>query len=179
MATKQEFTIRPAVPEDAATIAIIGARVFSATFGHSVTEWQLQEYLDEEYSQEAIIADLEDPDKDIIVVTELGVGRLVGFVQLRRGSSEPCVENVPATIELQRLYVDLTYHGNGVGKVLMQEAERVARNMGFRNMWLGVWEENHKAQAVYRKLGYEKVGDHDFVVGGDVQRDEILVKALS
>ncbi|KAJ6439469.1 protease synthase and sporulation negative regulatory protein PAI 1 [Purpureocillium lavendulum] len=183
MSSKQGFRIRRGGPEDMDAVADIGSRVFSATFGHSVTEQQLQNYLTEAYSQPAIAADFSDPNKTIIVATAAGAAAtgspVVGFAQLTQGSSEPCVENLPATIELQRLYVDSAFHGNGVGKVLMQEAERIALDKGFKNMWLGVWEENHKAQAVYRKLGYEKVGKHDFDVGGDIQTDEILVKALA
>ncbi|OAQ88805.1 protease synthase and sporulation negative regulatory protein PAI 1 [Purpureocillium lilacinum] len=183
MVTKPAFKIRRAASGDLAAIADIGSRVFSATFGHSVTEQQLQNYLDEAYSQAAIAAEFADPNKTIIVATAPGdateSARVVGFAQLTQGSTEPCVEALPAVIELQRLYVDSAFHGKGVGKVLMQEAERIARDMGFINMWLGVWEENHKAQAVYSKLGFKKVGKHDFDVGGDIQTDEILVKALA
>jgi RimJ/RimL family protein N-acetyltransferase len=41
-----------------------------------------------------------------------------------------------------------------------------------------VWEENHKAQRVYEKLGYKIVGDHDFVIGGVIQTDHIMLKEL-
>ncbi|UNI24765.1 hypothetical protein JDV02_010489 [Purpureocillium takamizusanense] len=183
---KPSFKIRRAAPDDLAAVADIGSRVFSATFGHSVTEQQLQTYLDEAYSAAAIAADFADPNKIIIVATgsdgsSEGGARVVvvGFAQLTQGSREPCVEHLPAAIELQRLYVDSAFHGQGVGSVLMQEAERVARGLGCGNIWLGVWEENHRAQAVYAKLGFSKVGKHDFDVGGDIQTDEILVKALA
>lgn len=51
--------------------------------------------------------------------------------------------------------------------------------MKFEIMWLGVWEENFNAQRVYEKLGYRRVGKHDFVIGGDVQTDFIMIKQLA
>jgi diamine N-acetyltransferase len=35
-----------------------------------------------------------------------------------------------------------------------------------------------KAQAVYRKFGFEKVGEHDFVMGVCVQTDWIMCRSL-
>jgi len=54
----------------------------------------------------------------------------------------------------------------------------MAREQGFEFMWLGVWEENVKAIRVYEKMGYKKVGEHGFAVGGIVQTDHIMAKQL-
>ncbi|KAM3498888.1 hypothetical protein MY10362_007817 [Beauveria mimosiformis] len=110
-------------------------------------------------------------------------GVVVGFAQLTRGSSssEPCVAELAragSSVELQRLYVDVSYHGMGIGSRLAGAIEHVARNEGFTHMWLGVWEENRAAARVYAKLGYSGIGFHDFVVGSIVQRDDILMKQL-
>ncbi|OAA52282.1 Acyl-CoA N-acyltransferase [Beauveria brongniartii RCEF 3172] len=110
-------------------------------------------------------------------------GVVVGFAQLTRGSSsaEPCVAKLAhagSSVELQRLYVDLSYHGMGIGSRLAGAIEDIARNEGFTHMWLGVWEENRAAARVYAKLGYSGIGFHDFVVGSIVQRDDILMKQL-
>ncbi|KAJ2979636.1 hypothetical protein NQ176_g3126 [Zarea fungicola] len=110
-------------------------------------------------------------------------GKVVGFAQLTRGSSsgEPCLaslDHVASTAELQRLFVDLSYHGKGIGSRLARTIEDIARRDGFTHMWLGVWEENTVAKQVYEKLGYTALGFHDFVVGSIVQRDHILMKAL-
>ncbi|KAM3432171.1 hypothetical protein MY4824_006720 [Beauveria thailandica] len=110
-------------------------------------------------------------------------GVVVGFAQLTRGSSsaEPCVAKLVqagSSVELQRLYVDVSYHGMGIGSRLAGAIEDIARNQGFTHMWLGVWEENRAAARVYAKLGYSGIGFHDFVVGSIVQRDDILMKQL-
>lgn len=173
---RSPIALRPATLEDAAQVATLGAHVFSVTFGHSVTPEQLQDYLDESYSKEATAKDILDPSKDMIVATQGDA--VVGFALLTRNSSEPCVAHLESTVELQRIYVHPDCHGQGVGKMLANELEDMARKQEFRYMWLGVWEENHKAQKVYERLGYEVVGDHDFVIGGDIQTDHIMLKEL-
>lgn len=175
--TTQSVSLRLAALADAAAITQIGGKIFSATFGHSCTPEQMQKFLDEAYTVEATAKDIADPNKDVVVaVTE--EGNILGFALLTRGSSEPCVENVPDTVELQRLYVDTLAQGLGIGKRLILELEDMARKQGFSNMWLGVWEKNHRAREVYEKRGYARVGEHDFDVGGDIQIDHILLKKL-
>lgn len=207
------ITLRKAVPADAEAIASLGVAVFTETFKESgCTQEQLQAYLDESYTVEAITATLTSPTKDTLVATTTnnnkintninninnndnntdtkdGCGgegeeeegdRILGFALLNRATSEPCIRDggYPRPIELQRLYVGLESHGQGIGKMLMGEAEGLARAMGFETVWLGVWEENVRAQGMYGKLGYQRVGEHVFDVGGDIQTDWILVKKL-
>ena len=169
---------RAATVDDAAQIAKLGAHVFSITFGHSVTAAQLKDFLDESYSLEATVKDIQDPHKDMVVATNAH-GTIVGFALLTRGSSEPCIAHLDSTIELQRLYVATDCHGQGIGKILANQLEATARKENFKYMWLGVWEENFIAQKVYGKMGYKLVGDHVFDVGGDLQTDLIMLKELA
>jgi diamine N-acetyltransferase len=53
-----------------------------------------------------------------------------------------------------------------------------ARTHGARTLWLGVWERNARAIAFYAKCGFARVGEHSFVLGDDIQRDWLLVRAL-
>ncbi|KAF2218867.1 acyl-CoA N-acyltransferase [Elsinoe ampelina] len=171
------IVVRKAKVEDAAQVSEVGRHVFSITFGHSVTPEQLAKFLDETYTPELIGKEIQDPTK-LMLVAEDPSGRIAGFILMARESDEPCVRSYDKRVEMLRFYVHTDYHGQGVGKALSIELEKIARAEGQKYMWLGVWEENHKAQAVYRKMGYEKVGDHVFDVGGDLQTDEIMIKQL-
>ena len=149
--SQQSINISTASPKDVATVAKLGAHVFSVTFGHSVPVHELQSFLEDSYSVAATENDFKDPMKDMIVASNQD-GTIVGFALLTRGSTEPCISHVESTIELQRIYVDPAHHGKGVGKLLANKLEDMARDQGFKHIWLGVWEENHNAQRMYEKL---------------------------
>lgn len=176
---RPEPEIRPATSGDVEAIASIGSKTFTASFGWSLPAPDLRSYLESAYKPSSIARDLSDPLVDIFVACPSNSPEMViGFVQLNQGTIEPSVADSERPIELQRLYVDELHHGGGVGRALLNEAERISREGGFKTMWLGVWEENFKAQKVYERSGFRKVGSHDFVMGTCVQTDWILIKSL-
>ena len=177
------FTIRRAQLFDANAIADVGARTFSATFGHSVTAEELRAFITSTYTPAIIAAELADPDRDVIVAVDntdpstSKPDKILGFAYLTRNSEEPCLTHIKATsAEMQRIYVDPSAQGTGVASALVREITAMARSQGFKQLWLGVWEENYKAIKKYEHWGYRKVGFHDFKVGSVVQRDHVMVK---
>lgn len=172
-----KITVRKSVPSDAEAIAKLGRHVFTVTFGHSVTAEDLEDFLDGAYTPAAISAELSHKDKTTLVAVDES-GAIKGFSTLTRNTVEPCVEHLEGRVELQRLYVDKTAHRQGIGSILMKSMESLAREEGYRHVFLGVWEENYHALKAYEKWGYRHVGAHDFVVGKEVQTDLIFAKAL-
>ena len=45
-------------------------------------------------------------------------------------------------------------------------------------VWLGVWEQNEQAKEFYNKWGFEKFGEHIFMLGDDAQTDWLMQKKL-
>ena len=43
-----------------------------------------------------------------------------------------------------------------------------------RDVWIGVWSENHGAQRLYARHGFEKVGEYEFKVGQTRDHEFIL-----
>jgi ribosomal protein S18 acetylase RimI-like enzyme len=178
--SKLQTKIRLAGEIDIPEIARVGSKTSTATFGHSMPASDLNAYLKEAYNHTTLEKTLAKPLSDIFVAyQEIDPDRVIGFVQLTQGGSvEPCLEGVEAPIQLQRLYVDGKCHGKGVGGALMKHVEKLAKEKGFVTIWLGVWEENFKAQKAYERFGFKKVGEHDFVMGKCIQTDWILMKPL-
>lgn len=174
---KVQFSLRPAEDKDAEAIATMGAYTWTTTFGYSISKADLDAFITENYTIEAIQKTLKDKEATVIVACAPD-GTVAGFVQLRRDSSEPCIEDKPKPVELQRLYIHPEYHGYGLARTLVDDVERIAREERYETIWLGVWEENFKGQKVYEKLGYEKCGVHDFVMGECIQTDWIMFKKL-
>jgi ribosomal protein S18 acetylase RimI-like enzyme len=100
-----------------------------------------------------------------------------GFLQLRLCHREPGVPG-QRPVELQRIYVLRAAQGGGRGAALMAEAVAMARAWGADTLWLGVWENNHKALAFYARTGFREVGEHLFRIGDQVDRDLILAMDL-
>ena len=77
-------------------------------------------------------------------------------------------------LEVEQIYVIGTHHGRRLGSRLLQHAIDTARAEGLPFIWLGVWEHNHKALAVYEHLGFVPIGDHTFLFGDEEQRDVLM-----
>ena len=60
----------------------------------------------------------------------------------------------------------------------MDQAMEFALEKGKKYLWLGVWEKNCKAIQFYKKLGFVRIGIHDFVMGDEIQKDYLMRKDL-
>lgn len=141
------------------------------TFGAFNSESNMKAYLDQAYSLDNLTRELEEQGSRNYLAF---VGNhLAGFMRMRRTTE---VEHLlgPNTIELQRLYVDTSLKGQGIGGALMQEAMGYARHGKYDWIWLGVWEHNVAAQEFYRKWGFERFSEHIFQMGDDPQTDWLL-----
>lgn len=58
---------------------------------------------------------------------------------------------------LSDLAVNSSWRRKGVAKTLMSKAERLAREMGYNELYLGVNGDNHLALQMYSKMGYEEI----------------------
>jgi len=167
-------------PTHAQLVLDVAIPVFTTTFAHTCTEADMEEYITSNFTLDKILAELSNPNKRFIIAIIPSTGECCGFAQLTIGSTEPCLSHIetPTMVELQRIYVGLAHHGSGLGKSLMDSAINVAKTEGFEWIWLGVYEENKRAKRFYEKLGFEKVGTHDFWVGSDLQIDEIYLRRV-
>ena len=169
------IAVRHAVPADAAALAEFGARTFRETFEADNTPENMALYLARSYGPELQAAELRDP-RMVSLLAEDG-GRLAGFSQLR---DSPTPEGVTGSrpIELLRFYVDRAWQGRGVAQALMSATFAAAAERGAGAVWLAVWEQNQRAQAFYRKCGFEDRGAKDFILGHDRQTDRIMARTL-
>jgi len=78
--------------------------------------------------------------------------RIVGFISLH---VQHILHHSRPTCELQELNITAALRGSGVGSLLMQEAERIARSLNLEEIELTTRIHREKAQDFYRKLGYE------------------------
>jgi ribosomal protein S18 acetylase RimI-like enzyme len=101
----------------------------------------------------------------------------VGYVKLRDGKKPEEIENQSA-LEIARLYSVTSMIGKGVGRLLMEKSLETARALQKEVVWLGVWEKNQRAIDFYRRFGFEKFSQCNFLLGNDLQRDWLMKKEL-
>jgi ribosomal protein S18 acetylase RimI-like enzyme len=168
--------LHDAAAADAPSLAEFGARTFHETFAADNTPEDMRAHLAATFSPERQLREIVDPDMDTLILVD--GDQWMGFAQLRAGHVS---DGVPphGSIELWRFYVDQRWHGQGLAALLMDGAKQRARRRGARTLWLGVWERNARAQAFYRKHGFQHVGRQVFVVGNDPQTDDVMLCVLT
>lgn len=169
--------IRRGTVEDAETLAPLAVKMFNDAFAANPLNKpeDMRAYIAECLSPEQFVREFNDA-KTIFFIAEIG-GEMIGYAKLQENSTEDCVSD-ENPIELQRLYVDRTFHGKGIAVKLMNECFSVAKQKNYQTIWLGVWEYNYRAQKFYEKIGFRQVGSHIFQLGSDAQTDWVMERKL-
>lgn len=169
-------TIRIARPGDAKALSEIAEATFRATFGAMNTPEHMELHCRSRYGEQIQAAEISHPGMVTLLCED--EGRLIGYAQLRWGGAPDCVSE-KSSDEIHRLYVVEGRHGKGIALELMNVCIDEVAQHGSDAVWLGVWERNPKAIAFYRKAGFVEVGDHPFPLGGDLQRDIVMVRPVA
>ena len=172
------FTIRSCTPIDAATVAALGARLFTQAYGPTHPEPELSRYLARSFDPDYFARELRDPTVRVLIV-EAPDGIAVGYAHMRATTGEP-PEGVIGShpVEIVRFYIDAQFHGAGLAQALMAACEREARAMDADVLWLSVWQEAPRPQAFYRRSGLEIVGTTTFTFGERLDADFVMARRL-
>ena len=168
-------TIAPGTVIDAAELAEFAVRSFVDTYAADNDPANLEAHLSANYGPEQQASELADPS--VTTILARSNGELVAYAQVRRSVTPPCVVHVDP-IELHRFYVDRRAHGSGLASELMHAVHQAAHELEGRHIWLGVWEQNPRAIAFYKKVGFVDVGSQIYKVGPDEQADRVLVVSV-
>ncbi len=172
-----EILIRPAYVKDAKPLTDLAYTTFWDAFADHPKNApdDLAHYMRQAFSLEQITAELDDSNS-IFLLAEID-GELAGYAKLILDHYEPGI-TAEKPIELNRLYSQQKYLGQGVGQRLMDACFDLAKNQGFDTIWLGVWEFNPRAQRFYEKNGFRVVGKHTFLLGADPQTDLLMQREV-
>ena len=172
--------VTPAAAADLSELADVAARTFPLACPPSVTPVNVAAFIAEHLSEQRFGDYLADPDR--IVLTARDGHRMSGYAMLIRGvTDDDAVQRaVPLrpAIELSKMYVMPDDHGAGVSAALMAAALDSARALDAACVWLGVNQENRRAQRFYGKHGFTTNGTKTFRLGDHVENDYVMVRAL-
>lgn len=149
----------------------IGKQTFFETFADSNSAEDMQKYLEESFALEKLENELKNPNSEFYFAKDNE--KVVGYLKVNFGDSQTELKDNSA-LEIERIYVLKDYHGKKVGQKLYEKAIEIAKEKAMEYVWLGVWEENHRAIKFYQKNGFEAFDKHIFVLGNDEQTDIMM-----
>jgi diamine N-acetyltransferase len=166
-----DITYRTPDLSDARALAALGRQSFVDAFAHLYSSENLNRFLDENYSVEALESDLANPRRIFRVVEEGGV--LFGYCKLGLDYGFDFDIGARKAMELKQLYLLGGRTGSGVGSTLTHWAIAEAKQRGYDDIILSVYSENFGAQRFYQRHGFTHIADTYFMVG-DHRDDEFL-----
>lgn len=167
--------IRFATAEDAVLIADMSRETFYETFAADNTKEDMDKFMNEQFTREALIKEVGASGNIFLLAFHEGVP--AGYARMRENNIPPGLDDKNA-LEIARIYATAGSIGKGVGSALMKKCFSVAHDLNKTTVWLGVWEKNERAIRFYKKWGFEKFADHDFLLGNDRQNDWLMKKTL-
>ena len=170
-----QVTVRVASQEDSDLIAEISRQTFYDSFAAQNTKENMDKFMNEQFAKHRLIAEIGEPGNTFLLAFD--GDQPVGYVKLQDSAKPEYLENA-AAIEIVRIYSVKSMIGKGIGKLLMASCIDIAMKRKKKIIWLGVWEQNKRALDFYTKWGFKKFGEHEFILGNDIQTDWLMKKDL-
>ena len=167
----EQIGIRTIGIDDVVALQKIARETFSEMFADYNSADNLKKYLNEKFTIEKLSEEL-DQALSRFYFAQIG-DEVVGYLKTNTGEAQTELKDLSA-FEIERIYVLQAYHGKKVGQLLIEKALEEARKTTCTYVWLGVWEENHRAIRFYSKNGFIKFDTHIFKMGDDAQTDWMM-----
>jgi len=166
------------VPADAHRVSALAVETFPLACPPGTTRQNIDLFCSTKLSPHAFEDYLRDP-RIRIWVAVMG-DELEGYVMTVSGEPDDsgiaqAVTKRP-TVEISKIYVRANAHGGGVAQELMDVAVEDARSHGARSVWLGVNQQNLRANSFYERNGFFVVGERRFEVGDSLEEDFVREK---
>ncbi|HEV2353676.1 MAG TPA: GNAT family N-acetyltransferase [Puia sp.] len=168
--------ISTAGKEEAGVIADMSIRTFANTFAPYNTAENMEYFLRTQFTREILMEQVGAPRNEFLLAWL--DDRLAGYARLYDNPELPRELSGTRAIEVSRFYAEEFAIGKGVGKALMDACFELSRKREMEWIWLGVWENNHRAIAFYEKMGFQIFSRHIFLLGRDVQHDWEMKRKL-
>jgi ribosomal protein S18 acetylase RimI-like enzyme len=157
-----EITIRRATFVDVGLISVLAGVTFYEAYFQQDESANLAAYILESFDIGVVRSEIADPDSTFFLV--FVDGKAAAYARMIDDSRVAGV-GTGRVVEVKRIYVVERFWRTGIGTLLLRHCIDDATSRGFDALWLGVWEENERANAFYAKFGFEQVGTVTFPYG--------------
>jgi len=165
----------PTLADHGEALNAMAQRCFVETFAHLYDPGDLAAFVAEAYGPQGLMRDLADPAYHWRVAAD--DSRIAGYVKVGP-VGVPAPDPQPGALELKQLYVLKPWHGAGVAAELMDWAIANARERGAPELYLSVFDHNHRAKTFYARYGFADIGPCEFRVGNQIDEDRMWKRAL-
>jgi ribosomal protein S18 acetylase RimI-like enzyme len=179
------IAVRNAASSDAALLHSLAAATFVLACPPGTLQAGIDDFVAHQLSEASFAAYAADPHRSVLIAEADGVPAgytMVVFPELPGADpTDPDVASAVRTrptAELSKVYVLAEHHGGGVAAALMAASVDAARARGFASVWLGVNQENARANRFYEKSGFAIVGAKKFLVGEKWEDDFVRERIL-
>ncbi len=171
MTSNADISIRRAHgPADRAAISELAHRIWPAHYAPIIGHAQVDYMLAQGYTPTALAA-AEDAGTAFYLAEQ--AGQALGYAALAPGPE-------PATMLLDKLYLDASARGQGIGRGLLAYLIDAARAGRARQLTLRVNRHNTASIAFYKRAGFVIVAEHAKAIGhGYVMDDYLMTMALT
>jgi GNAT superfamily N-acetyltransferase len=172
--------VRVAATTHTQELAAVAARTFPLACPPSSTRENVAAFIEAHLRAQRFAEYVTDPDH-LVLIAEVD-NRIIGYCMLIRGVPDDAdvqrAVTVLPTAELSKMYVLPEKHSTGTAAALMEAAVDRAPAMSARSLWLGVNQENVRAQRFYAKHGFVINGTKTFQLGAVVENDYVMVRSV-
>ena len=151
-----QVSISRALPADAHRVSALAIETFPLACPPGTTQENIDQFCTAKLSPESFEAYL--ADSRIRIWFAGHEDDLLGYVMCVSGEPDDPViaEAVQArpTVEISKIYLRAIAHGSGISQQLMSVAVEDARAEGAQSVWLGVNQQNERANAFYERNGF-------------------------
>lgn len=170
-----QIRIEPVRSDEVELLSNISCKTFYDTFHLENTEEDMDLFLNQTFNENVLLTELSN--KETFFFFAKFEDDVAGYLKLVVSDSNAELGGV-STLEVARIYTLKDKIGSGIGKALMEFSVSFARQQQKEIIYLGVWEHNQRAIGFYKKFGFEKFGEHVFMVGNDPQTDWLMKKQV-
>jgi ribosomal protein S18 acetylase RimI-like enzyme len=144
---------------DSVLLAEIGSISFIQSHGHSAAAADIENYVNEKFSEVAIQQELSQHENIFHIIYH--EGQPAGYSKIIFNSPAPGINIDPVT-KLERIYLLENFYDLHLGHTLLQFNIELSKQHEQKGIWLYVWKNNTRAVRFYEKHGFEIIGSHDF-----------------
>lgn len=167
-----KFYIRPTKRTELEKLHTISVQTFKETFEAKNTKDNMATYLKNKLSKKKL--NMEFSDRNTFFYFAYCDEVLVGYLKLNFKDAQKKAVLEGKAYEIERIYILKAHQGRGLGTQLFNKAIEIGKGKGYKLMWLGVWELNHKALKFYKKKGLKAFDSNIFQLGNDNQTDILM-----